>query len=150
MPAERREGAKARRREAEGDASDRPAIAGTDHVQITIPVGSEVEARAFYCGVLGLTEIAKPASLAGRGGFWCQVGNLQLHIGTEDGIDRSRTKSHVAYAVVDLAWWRQRLADAGCDSIESIPIPGYDRVESRDPFGNRIELIEVVSREAIG
>lgn len=118
-----------------------------DHVQITIPVGAEDEARGFYCDVLGLTEIAKPASLSGRGGFWCEVGEFQLHIGTEDDIDRLVTKAHVAYGVDDFASWRKRLIAAGCELLESIPIPGYDRFETRDPFGNRIELIQVVRSE---
>ncbi len=39
------------------------------HVQIMIPAGKESDARDFYCGLLGLTEITKPAELAGRGGF---------------------------------------------------------------------------------
>ena len=121
--------------------ADGSGVMGIDHVQITIPVGTEAETRAFYCGVLGLTEIAKPASLAGRGGFWCQVGNLQLHIGMEDGIDRRQTKAHVAYAVDDIDLWRRRLTDAGCEPIQSVPIPGYDRFETRDPFGNRLEFI---------
>ncbi len=112
------------------------------HAQITIPPGAEDEARAFYCGLLGLVEIAKPVSLAGRGGIWLQLGTLQLHIGTEDGVDRAATKAHLAYAVTDLAAWRARLEDAGIAMLESIPIPGYDRFEARDPFGNRIEFIE--------
>jgi catechol 2,3-dioxygenase-like lactoylglutathione lyase family enzyme len=38
-------------------------IVGIDHVQITILVGSEAEARTFYCGLLGLPEIEKPLAL---------------------------------------------------------------------------------------
>jgi catechol 2,3-dioxygenase-like lactoylglutathione lyase family enzyme len=128
--------------------ADRPAISGIDHVQITIPPGTEDEARHFYCVILGLTETSKPESLVGRGGFWCQVGGLQLHIGTEDGFDRLTTKAHVAYAVDDIALWQRRLTAAGCLVLESITIPGRDRFETRDPFGNRIELIEVVSSES--
>ena len=112
------------------------------HVQITIPVGAEEAGRAFYCGVLGLREIEKAASLKQRGGFWVQVGDQQLHIGIEDGIDRSASKAHVAYEVDDLAAWRKKLASAGVAITESIPIPGYDRLEFRDPLGNRIELIQ--------
>lgn len=50
------------------------------HPQITIPVGTEEKGRDFYCNLLGLPEIAKPASLQGRGGFWLQVGTLQVHV----------------------------------------------------------------------
>ena len=119
-----------------------PPMPVLDHVQITIPVGQEQIARAFYCGVLGLVEIDKPVSLAGRGGFWLAVGDQQLHIGVEEGIDRSLSKAHVAYRVRDLAEWRSRLEEAGCLILDSVPIPGFDRFETRDPFGNRMELIE--------
>lgn len=113
------------------------------HVQITIPRGMEEEARGFYCGVLGLREIEKPESLRGRGGFWVEVGGRQLHIGAEEGVDRQRTKAHVAYQVDDLTAWRERLERAGIVIDESIPIPGYERFEFRDPFGNRVEMIRV-------
>jgi catechol 2,3-dioxygenase-like lactoylglutathione lyase family enzyme len=116
------------------------------HVQLTIPPGREAEARRFYCGLLGLTEIDKPASLADRGGFWVEIGAQQLHIGVEDHVDRAATKAHVAYEVDDLAAWRRRLDDAGLDTIDSIPIPGFDRFECRDPFGNRIEFIMAAPR----
>lgn len=112
-----------------------------DHVQITIPVGQEQIAHAFYCGVLDLTEIDKPDSLAGRGGLWLAVGEQQLHIGVEDGVDRTLTKAHIAYRVSNLAHWQTKLERAGCLILQSIPIPGHDRFETRDPFGNRIEFI---------
>ena len=121
--------------------ADNDSIQSIDHVQITIPFGQEQIAHAFYCGVLGLTEIPKPASLANRGGLWLKVGNQQLHIGVEDDVDRTQTKAHVAYRVADLAHWRTTLEQAGCLILESVPIPGYDRFETRDPFGNRIEFI---------
>jgi hypothetical protein len=77
-------------------------IVGFHHAQITIPKNQELAARRFYCELLQLNEIPKPASLEGRGGFWVQVGALALHIGTEDGVDRSKTKAHLAYEVRDL------------------------------------------------
>jgi len=112
------------------------------HVQISIPIAAEDEARAFYCGVLGLIEIPKPESLAGRGGFWLQLGDTQIHFGTEDGVDLTKTKAHAAYLVADLEMWRDKLAGAGCDVLDGIPIPGYKRFEFRDPFGNRVEFLE--------
>jgi len=116
------------------------------HVQITIPKGAEAEARAFYCGVLGLAEVAKPDSLQGRGGFWLQVGAGQVHVGVEDasqdGFDRRRTKAHVAYEAAGLDHWRTKLEQHGVAIVDSTPIPNHARFEFRDPFGNRVELIE--------
>lgn len=117
-------------------------IRGVHHVQITVPVGAEDAAHDFYCRVLGLRETPKPESLEGRGGFWLDCGDRQVHVGVEDGVDRASTKAHVAYEVTDLQGWRERLGAEGIEVIEAVPIPGYERFELRDPFGNRIELIE--------
>jgi catechol 2,3-dioxygenase-like lactoylglutathione lyase family enzyme len=119
-------------------------IIGIDHVQITVPANLVAEARAFYCGLLGLREVEKPATLQGRGGFWLQVGDRQVHVGTEEGVARQATKAHVAYAVTEIAGWRARLTAAGVKILEGVPIPGHDRFEFRDPFGNRVELIEAI------
>ena len=119
-----------------------PMIVGIHHAQITIPKGHEDKARAFYCDLLGLKEIPKPISLQGRGGFWLQVGEQQVHVGTEDGTDRNHTKAHIAYAVSDLAYWRKNLSDRRIDLIAGEQIPDHARFEFRDPFGNRVELIQ--------
>lgn len=119
-------------------------ITAIHHVQITVPHRAEEAARAFYCELLGLPEVAKPASLADRGGFWVAIGACQLHIGTEEGVDRLATKAHVAYAVTDLAVWCSRLRAQAITIIESVPIPGYQRFECRDPFGNRLEFIQPI------
>jgi catechol 2,3-dioxygenase-like lactoylglutathione lyase family enzyme len=67
-------------------------IVGIDHVQITVPGNAVAEARAFYCGLLGLREVPKPETLKGRGGFWLQVGDRQVHVGTEEGVARGRRR----------------------------------------------------------
>ncbi len=117
-------------------------ISGLHHAQICIPKGAEGDARAFYCGVLGLPEIDKPSSLAGRGGLWLQVGDRQVHLGTEGPVDRTATKAHLAYEVHDLGAWRVRLLEEGITAEDGVKIPGYERFEFRDPFGNRLEFIE--------
>ncbi|CAN5330930.1 VOC family protein [soil metagenome] len=122
-------------------------IARIHHVQITIPRGSEDAARAFYCDVMRLKELEKPTSLAGRGGFWLQVGDQEVHVGTDDS-DRSKTKAHIAYEVDDIPAWRARIEAAGCKAEDSVPIEGYERFEFRDPFGNRAELIAIRARNA--
>jgi len=117
-------------------------IIGLHHVQITIPQGAETQGRDFYCQVLGLKEIEKPNSLKGRGGFWLQVGKMEVHVGTEEGFNRFTTKSHIAYQVEDIAFWKARLTAHSIEIIESIPIPNFERFEFRDPFGNRVEMIQ--------
>jgi catechol 2,3-dioxygenase-like lactoylglutathione lyase family enzyme len=125
-------------------------ILGVDHAQITIPTGAEARAREFYCGILGLHEIPKPENLKGRGGFWMQLPNLQVHLGTEDGFDRTKTKAHVAYAVADLAAVRKLLVSRGVQPQDGLPMPGCDRFECRDPFGNRVEFIQRSNNEELG
>ncbi len=120
-------------------------IIGLHHAQITIPNGEETKARQFYCTLLGLPEIEKPDSLKGRGGFWIQAGYRQIHIGTEDGVQRQLTKAHLAYEVSDLSVYRAKIESQGLKPLEGIPIPGYDRFECRDPFGNRVEFIQRLS-----
>lgn len=120
----------------------KPLILKVQHAQITIPSGAETEARKFYCDFLGLNEIPKPESLQGRGGFWLTVGAFQIHVGTEDGFDRGKTKAHIAYEVENLNAWREKLEKSGVKIIEGVPIPDYSRFEFRDPFGNRVEFLE--------
>lgn len=111
------------------------------HVQITVGESQEAAARAFYCGVLGLTEIEKPDSLKTRGGFWVKLGDVEVHIGVEEGIERAKSKAHIAYQVDDLAYWQARLRQHGTALGDCVPIAGYARFEFRDPFGNRVEFI---------
>jgi catechol 2,3-dioxygenase-like lactoylglutathione lyase family enzyme len=120
------------------------AIISLHHAQICIPKGKEAEGRRFYCDVLGLPEIEKPVSLQGRGGFWLQVGDRQVHVGTEGPADRAATKAHVAYEVDDLEAWRAKLQTHGITIVEGVSIPGYDRFEFRDPFGNRVEFMQAL------
>jgi len=117
-------------------------ILGLHHAQITIPKGTEEEGKRFYCNLLGLDEIEKPDSLKKRGGFWLQVGDREVHIGTEDSFDRLTTKAHVAYLVNDISYWKSVLEKNDIQVMEGVPIPGFDRFEFRDPFGNRVEMIQ--------
>ncbi|MGE7596526.1 VOC family protein [Peribacillus frigoritolerans] len=117
-------------------------IKGLHHVQITIPKETEEKAKNFYCDILGLQEIEKPDSLKGRGGFWLKVGDKDVHIGTEDDFDRLKTKAHIAYEVEDISYWKNRLTKENIQILDGVPIPNFERFEFRDPFGNRVEMIQ--------
>jgi catechol 2,3-dioxygenase-like lactoylglutathione lyase family enzyme len=112
------------------------------HVQITIAPDEVEQARAFYCDVLGLEEVEKPEELKPRGGFWLVLADQQIHVGVEDRHGQKPTKAHIAYQVDDLNAWRQRLEAVGIHINESVPISGFARFEFRDPFGNRVEMIQ--------
>ena len=73
-----------------------------------------------------------------------KVGNREVHVGTEDGFDRLTTKAHLAYLVNDISYWKSVLEQNDIQVIEGIPIPGYDRFEFRDPFGNQVEMIQEI------
>ena len=116
-------------------------IVGIDHVQLAIPPGGEAAARAFYGGVLGLAEVPKPEAMRARGGMWFDCGAFQIHLGIEDGM-RPSAKVHPALVVTDFDAWLARLAAAGCDWKPADDLPGVRRGHTKDPAGNRIELIE--------
>jgi catechol 2,3-dioxygenase-like lactoylglutathione lyase family enzyme len=111
------------------------------HLQITIPSAGESQARAFYLDLLGLLEIPKPDSLKARGGFWLSLAGQEIHVSLEENVNRLATKAHVAFEVADLEFWRSKLTNAGFEILDGVFIPGFARFETRDPFGNRLELI---------
>lgn len=117
------------------------AVEGIDHVQLAMPRGREDDARAFYCGLLGLSEIPKPSELAKRGGAWFRNGSATVHLGVETEF-RPAKKAHPAFLVSDLPGLTQRLRAAGVVVAADDLLPGYARVFVEDPFGNRVELME--------
>jgi catechol 2,3-dioxygenase-like lactoylglutathione lyase family enzyme len=119
-------------------------IVGLHHVQIAVPAGSEPALRDFYGTVLGMTEVAKPAELAARGGVWFRSGTAELHLGVEADF-RPAGKAHPALLVADLDAVAGRLAEAGRSVRPDDLLPGYHRCYVDDPCGNRLELLSPVS-----
>jgi catechol 2,3-dioxygenase-like lactoylglutathione lyase family enzyme len=92
--------------------------------------------------ILGIPEAVKPPDLAARGGCWFEAGNLKVHLGVEKNFAPAR-KAHPAFIVDDLAGLTAALTDAGYAIAHDRPLQGYERIFVDDPFGNRIELMEV-------
>jgi catechol 2,3-dioxygenase-like lactoylglutathione lyase family enzyme len=113
-----------------------------DHILLAMPAGRESEARNFYQGILGIPEATKPSDLAARGGCWFEDGELKVHLGVEKDFAPTR-KAHPAFLVEDLAALTSTLKQAGIAISHDQPLEGYDRIFVHDPFGNRIELMEV-------
>jgi catechol 2,3-dioxygenase-like lactoylglutathione lyase family enzyme len=115
-------------------------ITGLDHVQLAMPRGAEDTARAFYAGLLWMTELPKPPALASRGGCWFTSGTAVLHLGVEEPFAPAR-KAHPAFLVDHLDMLQAALSEAGHDCVRTDgEVPGVCRFHTHDCFGNRIEF----------
>ena len=116
-------------------------LVGIDHVQLMMPVGAELAARAFWSGILGLTEIPKPAPLAPAGGCWFAAPGVAIHCSAEADFIPAR-RAHVALLVDDVEALRARLDAAGVTTVDDDRPIGVNRFYAFDPFGNRLELLD--------
>jgi catechol 2,3-dioxygenase-like lactoylglutathione lyase family enzyme len=117
-------------------------ILAIDHVQLAIPPGAEPAARQFYGELLGLREVTKPSALASRGGYWfAGPTGLAVHLGVEESFTPAG-RAHPCFVVADLDATRRRLADAGATLQPDDSGLDVNRCYVRDPFGNRIELLD--------
>jgi catechol 2,3-dioxygenase-like lactoylglutathione lyase family enzyme len=106
-----------------------------------MPAGHEASARSFYMGILGLREVPKPPALAVRGGAWFAGRGVSVHMGaTTDFLPAAH--AHPAFVVDDLSAMRAKLTAAGVAIEEDDSGIAVVRCYIRDPFGNRIELVD--------
>ncbi|MFD4608121.1 VOC family protein [Streptomyces sp. NPDC058440] len=121
-------------------------LAAIDHVQLAAPPGSEDELRAYYAGVLGMTEVPKPPVLAARGGCWFQAGAVRLHLGVERDFRPAR-KAHPGLGVTSIEAFAARLTAHGAKVLWDDALPGHRRFYSEDPVGNRLEFLEPLAQD---
>ena len=115
---------------------------GIDHIQVAAPKNSEEEARAFYGKLLGLPEIQKPENLLGRGGCWFQCGSQEIHVGIDEHFQAAK-KAHPGLLVENLSQLKKHLQQQNIDVKTDAPIKGRSRIFINDPFGNRLEFLEM-------
>ena len=118
------------------------SVVRLDHVQLAMPAGGEAEAIAFYDGVLGIPHIPKPPHLAVRGGCWFETDEVKVHLGVDPDFRPAR-KAHAALIVDHLDALIAALTAAGHIPRDDEPLEGFHRVYVDDPFGNRLELMEL-------
>ena len=111
------------------------------HVNVVVPPGTADAVASFYVEVLRLTRIDKPAALAGGGGAWLDVdGFAQLHLSERPG--DVHPDSHFALVVDDFDGVLGALSARGAEWTEQEDVFGGRRGFTRDPAGNRVELLE--------
>ncbi|MDP9048143.1 MAG: VOC family protein [Bacteroidota bacterium] len=112
-----------------------------NHIHICAPPERLEEARRFYADVMGLTEVHRPEVFPAPG-HWFAAGDIELHIGVEDL--QIETIRHSAFEVADIAAARKQLETHGIEISEEPVIPGRERFSFLDPFGNRMELLQII------
>ncbi len=117
-------------------------IISCNHVNVTVPAQLEDAAKQFYGSVLGLTEIPKPVGSRQNMGAWYQLGDLQVHLSVEDGIEQL-SERHVCYQVADIKTAESAFTNAGVELIsDKRPVAGQSRFYVRDPGGNLLEIVQ--------
>lgn len=114
------------------------SVLGVNHVTVTAPEDLEDETVEWYDSCLGLEPIDKPEGTDARGG-WFKAGAQEIHISIDQ--HNPHHAAHFALVVSDFDETIERLRSANCHLEQARPIPGRKRCFTRDPAGNRIELM---------
>jgi glyoxylase I family protein len=126
------------------------AVRSFDHVTI---ICADLEAtRGFYVGVLGMTEVPRPAFAFP--GLWFQTGNVQIHATQQNAEagqagwgDRGATVTsrghHIAFAVDDVV---KALETVEANNVRiASPLQqrpdGFKQIYLYDPDGHVVELV---------
>ena len=109
---------------------DRRVVRVLDHVQVMMPEGGEDDARRFYAGILGLTEVEKPEPMRANGGVWFAEG---IHVSGEGGFSPPPPGTPgAARRRHRLAWPRRSPPPAATSSWDE-RWPGVRRFYTRGP-----------------
>lgn len=111
------------------------------HVNVVVPPGATGQVVGFYADVLGLRRVAKPSEGVAQTGAWFDIDETsQVHVSEREG--ERNADAHFALVVDDLDAVMARVRAAGAPWTESPPIFGTRRGFTRDPVGNKVELLE--------
>jgi catechol 2,3-dioxygenase-like lactoylglutathione lyase family enzyme len=116
------------------------------HVGVTFPPGRAGDVRAFYGGVLGIPEMPVPPEVADAGWVWFATrdAGIELHFIPHELPPDPARRHHFCLQVDDMADARARLEAAGAPIIDAgRRIEGRERLFTRDPLGNLVELVRI-------
>ena len=111
------------------------------HVNVVVPPGGTQAVVPFYAAVLGLRQVDKPKEGVAQSGAWFDVDDAsQVHVSERDG--DVHPQSHFGIVVDDFDAVLGRLRDAGAPWEDQADLFGGRRGFTRDPAGNRVEILE--------
>jgi len=114
------------------------------HIGFTFPPGREDAIRAFYGGTLGIAEMPVPPEVADKGWIWFATRDegIELHFIPADAPPDTSRRHHFCLQVADMDATRARLEADGAPLIDAgSRIIGRERLFTRDPVGNLVELV---------
>lgn len=112
------------------------------HVNLVVPPGLVGPTAEFWRSVVGLSDLERHGR-SGRPGAWLDGGSFELHLSERD--EQPGGDAHVAIAVDDVSAVRERCLAAGAPWEDADAQFGEGRGFTRDPAGNRIEVVHDVT-----
>jgi len=109
-----------------------------DHVNVTTPEELEEEVVTWYRECLGLEQLEKPEGTH-ESGAWFRAGDHEIHIALDE--HNPPRVAHFGIVTDNYSAVIDRLRGAGCHIEQAREIVGRHRFFTRDPAGNRIEII---------
>mgnify|MGYP002385495523 CR=1 FL=1 len=111
------------------------------HVNVVVPPGAVDATAEFWRSVFGLVDLPRQGR-SGRPGAWLDAGSFEVHVSERDG--SAHPDAHVAIAVPDVDEIRERCLERGAEWEDAPALFGTGRGFTRDPGGNRIEVVHDV------
>ncbi|MEA2446585.1 MAG: hypothetical protein QOK47_222 [Actinomycetota bacterium] len=122
------------------------AVLGMDHVHVTAPSELLEDVADWYRTVLGLQEIDKPEGTRPEGA-WFLAGTQELHLSIDE--HNPPKSAHFGVVVDDHEAVLETLRGHGCHIEQASKIPGRFRFYTRDPAGNRLEIVHYTDAEVV-
>jgi catechol 2,3-dioxygenase-like lactoylglutathione lyase family enzyme len=113
-------------------------VVALDHVQVTTPEELMDEVIDYYRDCLDLERLDKPEGTR-PAGAWFRLGEAELHLSMDP--HNPPKEAHFAISVDDFEAVIKRLRTRGQHIEQARAIPMRRRCYTRDPAGNRIEIM---------
>ena len=111
------------------------------HVNVVVAPGGTAAVVPFYVDVLGLRQVSKPTEGVAQTGAWFDIDDrTQVHVSEREG--EVHPQSHFGLVVDDFDEVLRRLREASAPWEEQADVFGGRRGFTRDPAGNRVEILE--------
>ena len=148
-PAEEEAGARqAQGRSARGGKAidDDYTILGIEHVHVTAPTELLDETIEWYAECLRLEKLEKPEGTKADGA-WFAAGPQEVHISVDE--HNPPKVAHFALVIDRYEPVIECLREQGCHIEQAVTIPGRHRFYTRDPAGNRVEIVHFDEVEVV-